>query len=112
MVQFQVIAGMYLGPRHQRDSLCSRLVQQERCHVTTSAREFIDYWIENSVHASEAQGAVGAEQDVAILTSRCVEMASTLGLSRAALDQEVGNLATYIGTKLGAANRLERGRRA
>ena len=80
--------------------------------MATSAREFLEFWIENSVHASEAHGAVGAEQDISVLTGRCVEMASTLGLSRAALDQEVGNLSTYIGTKLGTANRLEKDRRA
>lgn len=79
--------------------------------MTTSPREFIDYWIENSVHASESAG-VGAEQDVAVLTGRCIEMASTLGLSRAILDQEVGDISTYISTRLASANRLERGRPA
>jgi broad specificity phosphatase PhoE len=52
----------------------------------------------------EAHGADGAEQDVSILTARCVEMASTLGFSEAALDQTVGILSPYIGTKLTAVN--------
>ena len=73
-------------------------------------REFIDFWIENSVHARESHGAAGAEQGVPALTRRCVEMASTIGLSEAALDTEVGDLSIYIGSKLTAANKLERER--
>jgi hypothetical protein len=78
--------------------------------LTNPAREFIDFWIENSVHAVERHGAIGAEQSVHALTVRCVEMASSIGLSRAALDQEVGDLSTYIGAKLAAANDVERER--
>ena len=42
------------------------------------------------------------------MTARCVEMASTLGFSKAALDQTVGILSAYIGAKLTAVNRFER----
>lgn len=94
--------------RHQRDSLCSRLQQQERFPIVETAREFIDYCIENCLHGSEAHGAVGAEQDISILTARCVEMASTLGFSEAALDRDVGSRSAYIGAKLAAVNRFER----
>lgn len=52
----------------------------------------MDYRIENSARASQAHGAVDAEQGVSILTARCVEMASTFGFSKTALDQQVGNL--------------------
>jgi hypothetical protein len=75
-------------------------------------REFIDFWIENSVHAREQRGAAGAEQNAPVLTRRCVEMASSIGLSQAALDEEVGGPSSYIGAKLAAANKLERGRPA
>lgn len=75
-----------------------------------AAREYIDFWIENSVHAAEQGGALGAEQDVSALTSRCLEMASSLGLSKAALEQEVGDLAAYIKARLMTANALERDR--
>jgi hypothetical protein len=80
--------------------------------MTNPVREFIDFWIENSVHAAERDGANGAEQGVLALTNRCVEMASSIGLSRAALDQEVGDLSAYISAKLAKANTLERGRLA
>lgn len=78
--------------------------------MTTSPREFIDFRIESSVHASEPAGAIGAAQAVATLTDRWLEMASTLGLSRADLDREVGDISTYINARLVAANRLERDR--
>ena len=95
-----------------RETACAPAFrQQERCPVVEAAREFIDYWIENCAHASEAHGAVGAEQNVSILTARCVEMASTLGFSKAALEQDVGSLSAYIGAKLAAVNRFERERR-
>jgi len=46
-----------------------------------AAREFIDFWIENSVHAREQTGATGASQDVIELARRCVDMAKTEGIS-------------------------------
>lgn len=79
--------------------------------MTNRACEFIDFWIENSVHAGELQGSTGAEQRVSVLAGRCLEMASSVGLSRAALEQEVGDLPVYISAKLAAANQVERDRR-
>lgn len=79
--------------------------------MTNPAREFLDFWIENSVHAAAQHGTRGPEQDVSALTRRCVEMASSLGLTRATLDQQVGDLPTYIGQKLAAANKLDRDQR-
>ena len=77
----------------------------------TPCSRFIDFWIENSVHAAERNGALGAEQDASALTSRCVDMASSLGLSNAALEQELGDPAAYINAKLMTANALERDQR-
>jgi len=85
-------------------------VPKERPLIGSVTREFIEFWIENSVHAREQRGAAGAGQNAPVLTRRCVEMASSTGLSRAALDEEVGGLSSYIGAKLAAANKLERER--
>ena len=41
----------------------------------SKVREFIDYWIENSVHAAEQYRTIGASQDITELTRRCVEAA-------------------------------------
>jgi hypothetical protein len=71
------------------------------------AREFIDFWVENSVHAVEQFGAPGAEQDTIELTRRCIDMATSLGLSEADLEAEVGDLEAYIKQRLAAVNKLE-----
>ncbi len=71
----------------------------------TKAREFIEFWIENSVHAGD--GAHGASQDVTELTRRCLEMAEDQGISEQDINAEIGNLAEFLGRKLEAANKVE-----
>jgi hypothetical protein len=75
--------------------------------MAANAREFIDFWILNSVHAAELQGAA---QDVTELARRCVDMAQDQGLSKEDLESEVGDLAVYIRAKLRTANQAERDR--
>ena len=77
----------------------------------SKAREFIDFWIENSVHAVEQYRTVGASQDVAELTSRLVAAAKEQGFSEAELQAEIGDISDYVGDRLKAANRAERERR-
>lgn len=78
----------------------------------TNAREFVDFWVENSVHATEQFGAVGAEQRAAELARRCLEMAASQGLSKSDIDKAVGgDLTAYLVEKLAAANQSEKDRR-
>lgn len=79
--------------------------------MTTKAREFIDFWVENSVHPVEQFRTPGASQDVPELARRCIEMAKGQGLSEEALREEVGDVADYISGKLSAANKAESDRR-
>jgi hypothetical protein len=79
--------------------------------VSSAGREFIEFWIENSVHAAEQYGNPGAEQDVAELTRRCLEMANSQGIPAADIEAEVGDIADYIRGKLAAANKAETDRR-
>jgi hypothetical protein len=74
------------------------------------AREFIDFWMQNSVHSAEQYGTPGGSQRTSDLMHRCVEMAAAQGLSRADLEAEVGNLSEYIRTGLDKANATESGR--
>ena len=78
--------------------------------MTTKAREFIDFWIENSVHAREHYGMPGAEQRVAELVRRLVEAARAQGISEKAMTAEVGNVSEYIRSKLAEANQAEKDR--
>ncbi|MBB4363043.1 hypothetical protein GGD65_004076 [Bradyrhizobium sp. CIR18] len=77
----------------------------------SNAREFIDFWIENSVHAVEQYRMVGASQDVAELNRRLVEAAEGQGISEAELRAEIGDISDYIEGRLKAANRAENERR-
>jgi hypothetical protein len=78
----------------------------------SKAREFIDFWIENSVHAVERYRSAGASQDVTELTQRLVEAAKGQGISPADLKTEVGDVTDYIRGKLRAANKAESDRHA
>ncbi|WP_431015552.1 hypothetical protein [Bradyrhizobium pachyrhizi] len=79
--------------------------------MVSKAREFIDFWIENSVHAIEQYRTAGASQDVAELTQRLVEAARGQGISEAELRAEIGDVSDYIGGQLKEVNRAERERR-
>jgi hypothetical protein len=76
----------------------------------SKAREFIDFWIENSVHATEQYRTAGASQDVSELTRRCINAAKAQGVSEADMREEIGDLADYIRTQLESANKIENDR--
>jgi len=76
--------------------------------MSAKAREYIDFWIENSVHAAEQYGA---SQDVAELVQRLIQNAEAQGVTEQSMRDEVGDLAEYIRSKLAKANRDERNRR-
>ncbi|UGY30404.1 hypothetical protein HU675_0050900 (plasmid) [Bradyrhizobium septentrionale] len=77
----------------------------------SKAREFIDFWIENSVHAVEQYRTVGASQDVAELSRRLIDAAKEQGIPEADLEAEIGDISDYIAGQLEAANRAESERR-
>jgi hypothetical protein len=78
--------------------------------MSAAAREYIDYWIENSVHAAEQFGNPGASQNVDLLVGRLIEGADEQGISQEAMQAEVGDLTEYIQAKLSAANNAESAR--
>jgi hypothetical protein len=75
--------------------------------TAVEARETLDFWIENSVHAAEQFRTPGASQDV---VSRLIEGAKVQGISEKDMQDEVGDLAAYIREKLRAANKAEEDR--
>jgi hypothetical protein len=78
--------------------------------MAVEAREYLDFWIENSVHAAEQFRTPGASQDVAELVSRLIEGAKVRGISEKDMQDEVGDLAACIREKLRAANKAEEDR--
>lgn len=79
--------------------------------MSAKAREYIDYWVENSVHAAEQFRTPGASQNVDELVRRLVEMAQGQGISENAMREEVGDVTDYVRGKLRAANKAEDDRR-
>ena len=79
--------------------------------MSDKAREFIDFWVENSIHAVEQYRTAGASQDVAELTRRLIEAAKGQGTSEADLRAEIGDIAAYIEELLRAVNKAESERR-
>ena len=75
--------------------------------VMTKAKEFLDYWIENSIHAAEQYGHRGGDIELSDLVERCVKMARAQGFSIHDLEGEVGNLRDYIREALARANKTE-----
>jgi len=78
--------------------------------MSASAREYIDFWIETSVHAIEQFGTPGASQDVDELVRRLVAGAAGEGITEQAMRDEVGDLAAYVRDRLKAANKAESNR--
>jgi hypothetical protein len=78
--------------------------------MSTEARKYIDFWIENSVHPVEQFGMLGASQDVTELVCRLIEGAKGEGFSEAAMREEVGDLTEYLRSKLATANQIEKDR--
>jgi hypothetical protein len=75
--------------------------------MTSKAREYIDFWIEASVHAAEQFRTPGASQDVAVLVRRLIDSAKAEGVTEEAMLEEVGNLSDYIRNELAAVNKAE-----
>lgn len=78
--------------------------------ITVKAREYIDFWIENSVHAAEQFKTPEATQDVSELVRRLIEGAEGQGITEQDMRDQVGDLDAYLQDKLKAANRAEDGR--
>ena len=76
--------------------------------MPTKAREFIDFWIENSVHPREPYGVTSAEQGAEELVRRLVEAAAAQGVSEKDMTAEVGDLTVFIRSELWNANQAER----
>jgi hypothetical protein len=79
--------------------------------MVTKAREYLDFWIENSIHAVEPNRTTGASQHVPTLVRMLIEGAKGEGVSEQDMQAEVGDLTEYVREKLATINQAERDRR-
>ncbi|MFK4498606.1 hypothetical protein G6321_00028215 [Bradyrhizobium barranii subsp. barranii] len=79
--------------------------------MKSKTREYIDFWIENSVHAAEQYGTPGASQSVNELVDRLIDGAKGKDISEQAMTNEVGDLVKYVRDRLSTANQAEQDRR-
>ncbi len=75
-----------------------------------AAREFVDFWLENSVHADEQMSARRGREQIQTLTDRLVAAASGEGFTRPQIEAEIGDLFGYIRARVDAKNAGETAR--
>jgi hypothetical protein len=75
--------------------------------MSARAREYIDFWVENSVHAAEQFRTQSASQNVADLVARLIEGARGQGITEESMRAEVGDLVEYVQGRLKDANKAE-----
>ena len=79
--------------------------------MATNAKEFIDFWVANSVHAKLELGQLGSSQSADDLARRLLVADEQQGLSSEDIIREIGDPAEYIKAKLSEFNIAESDRR-
>jgi hypothetical protein len=64
--------------------------------TTTTPKEFIEFWLENSVHADESRGARRDGRAVQELADRCLAAAKEQGFSEDQITAEIGDIYEHI----------------
>lgn len=73
--------------------------------TVATAREFLDFWVENSVHADEAFSPRRSDGDFAELARRLIVAARAEGFSSAEIEAETGrDIRSYIKKLVGQRN--------
>jgi hypothetical protein len=80
--------------------------------MTTAIKDFIDFWVANSVHAKLELGQIGSSQSADELASRLLGDAEQQGLSPDEINREIGDPVKYIRDKLVEFNLAESERRS
>lgn len=75
-----------------------------------TAREFVDFWLANSVHPDEQYGVQRGEKAVWQLVDGLIEAARGQGFAKAQIETEIGDLYGYIRTSIDKQNAMETGR--
>jgi hypothetical protein len=85
-------------------------VETNRKTPVATAKEFVEFWIENSVHADEQLGPRRGRAEVQELVDRLVRSAEGQGYSKQQIEAEIGDLYEYIRTSIDQQNTDEAAR--
>lgn len=77
-----------------------------------TVREFVDFWIANSVHADETFGPHRGQSEVQELVDRFVSAARDQGFTEADIEHEVGDIYEHLRALINRLNDQEQRRRA
>ena len=76
-----------------------------------TAKEFVEFWIENSVHPDERYGVRRGQEAVQRLADALIQAAEAEGFTRGQIEAEIGgDIAGYIRASIDAQNRAEAAR--
>lgn len=70
----------------------------------TAAREYVDFWLKNSVHADEEFVARRGRDAVQILADRLISAAKEQGFDRSQMETELGDIFAYIRNSIDTQN--------
>jgi len=68
----------------------------ERADITTTPKEFVEFWLENSIHADESLTARRDRKAVQNLANRCLAAAEEQGFSEDQITAEIGDIYEHI----------------
>ena len=77
-----------------------------------SAEEFVEFWLENSVHPDEQFGPKRGREAVQRLADNLVRAAEEQGFTQAQMEAEIGNLYDFIRASIDQQNQAEDARLA
>ena len=80
------------------------LAENESDNVVATIKEFVEFWLENSVHADEPLGPRRGRADIQELVDRLVRFAEGQGYSKPQIEAEIGDLHKYIRASIDQQN--------
>jgi hypothetical protein len=72
-----------------------------------SAKEFVEFWLQNSVHPDEQFGPRRGRAAVQRLADNLVRAAEEQGFTKAQMEAEIGDLYTFIRLSINRQNQAE-----
>ena len=75
--------------------------------TSSTAKEFVEFWLQNSVHADEQMTGRRGRAAISKLADRLVVAAKHQGFTKQHIEAEIGDIYTYIRTSVDAKNAVE-----